>query len=126
VQADSAVLVVAANVDMEDPNDDAARVLMTQATVLKCAPHFPFVISIVVIINWWVRVDRALEIEDIVVCVTKLDLVAGEGRGDHCQQQAFERTKRFVLNLLTKHSSLGFHPYTHTHHPLVIIMAHRT
>lgn len=40
VQADSAVLVVAANVDMEDPNDDAAQVLLTQAIVLKCAP-FP-------------------------------------------------------------------------------------
>ncbi len=38
VQADSAVLVVAANVDMEDPNDDAAHVLMTQAIVLKCGP----------------------------------------------------------------------------------------
>lgn len=45
------------------------------------------------------------------VCVTKLDLVATEG-GEQGQQQAFERTKRFVLNLLTEHRSLGFHPYT--------------
>lgn len=84
--ADSAVLVVAADVNMEDPTNDAARVLLTQAIVLK-----------------------ALEIEDIVVCVTKLDLVATEG-GEQGQQQAFERTKRFVLNLLTEHRSLGFHP----------------
>jgi hypothetical protein len=48
VQADSAVLVVAADVDMEDPNDDAAHVLMTQAIVLKCAP---FSIVVCPIIN---------------------------------------------------------------------------
>jgi hypothetical protein len=56
--------------------------------------------------------------------VTKLDLVAGEGRGEQGQEQAFERTKRFVLNLLTEHRSLGFHPYTHPSPPLLIIVAH--
>jgi hypothetical protein len=32
-----------------------------------------------------------------------------------------------VLNLLTEHRSLGFHPYSHSHPPLfLIIMDHRT
>jgi uncharacterized protein YqcC (DUF446 family) len=50
---------------------------------------------------------RAQEIEDLVVCITKLDLF---GEADK-QQKAFENAKSFVVDLLTQHRFLQFDQY---------------